>query len=139
MKLFSSLLLSFFILSCTNRQKTTKNIQDKRNKLLIEYLNSQNIRTTNLGLVIINPSYCGSCTEETIDWIVKYDKSNKKIDKRLITTGKIPESFDSILKLTSFDISHSDQDDIGRLGFTFDVSVYCKIKDGIIIDHKLIK
>ena len=130
MKIYSILVVLIFLFSCGERSEEDK---------IIHFLSELGVSTSNSSIVILNPDHCGSCTEETVDWLIAHDKSCQNKEKFILTTSEIPAKHMERISETSFKIRSIDSEKIGRLGIPFSVSTHLVIFDEKLIEEQVIK
>lgn len=130
MKSIKLAFLFLVLVSCS-----AKNNDDEK---LMAFLKSNRVETVNSAVVLVNPDFCGACTQETVDWLTKFDQQFQG-KKYIIKTAEI----DSVLKVqldkTDFKQILSSEEKVQRLGFGGAVSTLLKIKNDEIIEQKVIK
>lgn len=100
----------FFILfSCQGNQKGSDRLK--------EYFAGLNIETKETSVIIIDPTYCGSCTQYTISWINKHRQKNHYRDYFILTTDTIPKVLSKGLMPNKFRIIQIDGTKLKRLGY----------------------
>jgi len=130
MKTFKLFLLFLVFASCSGKSEDEQKI--------LSFLKTKKVELSHSAVVLVNPNFCGSCTQETVDWIIGFDKKFKG-QKYLIKTGEL----DSILKVqldkTHFQQILGSEVKIQRLGFGGAVSTLLLIENNGIADRKIIK
>jgi len=112
------LVLLFLAFGCTEHKH-----DDFFHTNMISYFNKLEIPLDNAVVVIINPEYCGACTDETIKKIDSIDKSmNNSVSKTIISTAKIPSKYIDIIDSSGFVTIIDTTDNLGRIGYYFQVS-----------------
>lgn len=100
----------FFILfSCQGNQKPSQKLR--------EYFAGLNIKPKETSVIIIDPTYCGSCTQYTISWINKHRQKNHYRDYFILTTDTIPKVLSKDLMPNKFKIIRIDGTKLKRLGY----------------------
>lgn len=118
-----------FLASC----KETKN--DK----LVTFLKETHISTADASVTILNPDYCGSCTQEVINWLIRHDQQKSPKLKYILKTAEIPEDLAQQLKGTHYKQVLVKGEKIERLGFGGAISINVTVKDDAIVSEKLVK
>ena len=99
----------FMLVSCQGNQR--------RSHKLKEYFAGLHIETKETSVIIIDPTYCGSCTQYTISWINKHRQKNHYRDYFILTTDTIPKVLSKGLLPDKFRIIQIDGTKLKRLGY----------------------
>jgi len=129
MKFAGILLIMTLLAACTSNPK------DK----IIDYLRSVKVDTQDASVIILNPDYCGSCTEEVVNWLIRYDASKDSRVKYILKTAEIPEHFAKKLQGTHYKQILVKGEKIDRLGYGGAISTHILVKDDEIVTERLIK
>lgn len=128
-------LFTLFMLLCIYSCSNPKNAMDDK---LFGYLQSLSVDVNNSSVTIVDPAYCGSCTQETVNWLIEHAKANDGLKKYILTTSEIPKELaEQIPK--NYQIIFTDKDKIARLGFGGAVSTNIIIMNNNIYNKTIIK
>ncbi len=134
------LLLSLSSCGSQKDEQTTSEVekitQEEQN--VLAFFSSSGINISNSSIILLNPHYCGACTEETINWIVNQNQTFSG-HKYVLTTGDIPEEHKPQLDATSFIIVPVNGKEVGRLGIAETASTHFLLKNDRIELEEIIK
>jgi len=110
--------------------------QESREDKIAKYLQSKNLEGS-MGIGILNPDHCGSCTDYSIDWLCK----NKLVNAKdvILTTGELKIEHKNRLSANGYTFIPADKDKLTRAGITLTVCTYIEMKNNEIISIKTVK
>ena len=121
-------MLLLLFLSCMSQMQT-------REQKMVQYFQKLGVpQTAFVGL--LNPDYCGSCTEYSINWLSSNNTSAKKV---IVTTGELKEEHKSRLEKAGYSFLKGDQNIIARNGITLTVCTVIQLENSEIKSMKTIK
>lgn len=121
-------LVLVLLLSCTAQTQT-------REQKIAHYFHELGVpETAFVGL--LNPDYCGSCTEYSINRLIATRTSTKKV---IVATGKMLKEHKSKLEKAGYSFIKGDQNIIARNGITLTVCTLIHLEKGEIKSMKTIK
>lgn len=128
LKSWGTAMLLLLFLSCTSQMQT-------REQKMVQYFQKLGIpQTAFVGL--LNPDYCGSCTEYSINQLISNKTSAKKV---IVTTGKLLKEHKSKLEKAGYSFLKGDQNIMSRNGITLTVCTVIQLENGEIKSMKTIK
>jgi hypothetical protein len=130
MKTLKIITLFVILVSCSE-----KNAETTRT---LAFLQEYQIETKKTAVVMVNPNFCGACTQETVNWLIGFDKQFKG-KKYILKTAEIDSALNSQLAHTNYYQLLVPEERLQRLGFGGAVSTLLMIADNELIEEKVIK
>lgn len=130
MKSLKIITLFVILVSCSEK--------NAENTKTLAFLQEHQVETKKTAVVMINPNFCGACTQETVDWLVRFDKQFKG-KKYILKTAEIDSALNSQLANTAYSQLLVPEEKLQRLGFGGAVSTLLLIEDNELIEEKVIK
>lgn len=127
----ASILLTIFILISCSENKMERKLKD--------YFSTLQIPLKETSVIVVDPTYCGSCTEYTISWINKHRNKNEYNDYFLLTTDTIPALLLKNLNTSHFKMIQIDGTKLKRLGYGGAVSYNFTFDKNGTLGEQLIK
>lgn len=126
---FKALPMIFFlgiVLSCSSNTREDK---------MAQYLKKLGIPETSF-VGLLNPGYCGSCTEYSIHWLASKKTSAKKA---IVITSELKKEHRAQLQKAGYSFFNGDQNVMARNGITLSACTTIDLVDGEIESMKVIK
>ena len=121
-------ILLLLLISCSGQTPT-------REQKMAEYFRKIGVpETAFVGL--LNPEYCGSCTEYSIGRLISKKGSAKKV---IVTTGELKKEHRSKLEKAGYSFIKGEQSVMARNGVTLTVCTVFQLENGEIKSMKTIK
>jgi hypothetical protein len=122
------LILFSFVFSCSTKT---------REERVYEFLKKSGV-AENAFVGILNPDYCGSCTDYSIKWLQKKIIPSNQ-DKIILLTGKLKSDFKTKLYNAGYSFILVNQDRLGRLGITLTACTSIIVNEGKVISIQIVK
>lgn len=127
MKKICTILLLILSISCTEKSRYQK-IQDYFEEIKIP-------QSSNIG--VLSPDFCGSCTDYSIDCLIK--NKSAKLKNVILSIGKMKSNYYSKLKKAGYEFVYTTQTKISRLGIPLAACTLIVLADSEIKKIKTVK
>jgi hypothetical protein len=87
-------------------------------------------------VALLNPDYCGSCTDYSINWLTNKKTTEKKI---IITTGELKEEHRFRLKEAGYTFLKGDRQMMARNGVTLSACTEINLDEGEVESMEIVK